>query len=238
MNRDPSEERKRQLLTQDRLDRKMNQNNGEESDFDVNEKTIPFIQAFRSIEIIGQIIKNRKGSLEKVVLKKMLIELYNTGFRMIGYLGGMIKESKDELSSKIEEKISKNDTNQDIERKIYKFLQFISLLACLGVFSKLVRSVGVKELREMYPNVAKTMDTPAAKIVSFSINSYYGKIDMTELEQLSKEFEGNVVALQILRARVKSYIYNNYLNYKDKQKIAAYLNMKISPALGHKDTGY
>ena len=111
MNRDPSEERKRQLLTQDRLERKMNQNNGEESDFDVNEKIVPFIQAFRSIEIIGQIIKNRKGSLEKVELKKMLIELYNTGVRMIGYLGGMIKEAKDELSSKIEEKISKNDTN-------------------------------------------------------------------------------------------------------------------------------
>ena len=238
MNRDPSEERKRQLLIQDKLDRKTNQNDDEESDFDVNEKVIPFIQAFRSIEIIGQIIKNRKGSLEKAVLKKMLIELYNTGFIMIGYLGGIIKEAKDELSLKIEEKISKNDTNQDIERKIYKFLQFISLIACLGVFSKLIHSIGVKELREMYPDIAKTMDTPAAKIVSFSINSYYGKIDMTELEQLSKEFEGNGVALQILRARVKSYIYNNYVHYKDKQKIAAYLNMIISPALGHKDTGY
>jgi predicted MPP superfamily phosphohydrolase len=238
MNRDPSEERKRQLLNQDKLDRKMNQNNGEENVFDVNEKIIPFIQAFRSIEIIGQIIKNRKGSLEKVVLKKMLIELYNTGFRMIGYLGRMIKESKDELSLKIEEKISKNDTNQDIERKIYKFLQLISLLACLGVFSKLVHSIGVKEHREMYPDIAKIMDTPAAKIVSFSINSYYGKIDMTELDRLSKEFEGNVVALQILRARVKSYIYNNYVPYYDKQKIAGYLNMKISPALGQKDTGY
>ena len=138
MNRDPSEERKKQLLNQDKLDRKMNQNNGEESDFDVNEKVIPFIQAFRSIEIIGQIIKNRKGSLEKAVLKKMLIELYNTGFIMIGYLGGIIKEAKDDISLKIEEKISKNDTNQDIEGKIYKFLQFISLLACLGVFSKLI----------------------------------------------------------------------------------------------------
>lgn len=238
MNRDPLEERNKQLLAQDRLDRKTDQNNVEESDFDVNEKIVPFIKAFRSIEITGQILKNRKGSLEKVVLKKMLIELYNTGFRMIGYLGGMIKDAEDELFSKIEEKISKNDTNKDIERKIYKFLQLISLQVCLGVFSKLIRSVGIKELREMYPDIAKTMDTPAAKIVSFSINSYYGKMNMKELEQLSKEFEGNVVAFQILRARVKSYIYNNYVHYKDKQKIAAYLNMKISPELGQKDKGY
>ena len=170
MNRDPSEERKKQLLTQDRLERKINQNTDEESDFDVNEKTVPFLQAFRSIEIVGQIIKNRKGSLEKATLKEMLIEQYNTGFRTISYLGMMIKEIKDELALKIEEKISKKDTNQDIERKIYKFLQFISLQACLGVFSKFIHSVGVKELREMYSEVAKEMDTPAAKIVSFSIN--------------------------------------------------------------------
>jgi len=234
MNRDPSEERNKQLLTEDKLDRKMNQNNDEGSDFDANEKIVPFIQAFRSIEIIGQIIKNRRGSLEKEILKRMLIELYDTGFRMVSFLGEMIKETKDEVSLKIEEKISQKDTNQDIEREIHKFLQFISLQACLGVFSKLVQSVGVKELKERYSDVAKIMDTPAAKIVSFSINSYYGKINMKELEQLSKEFEDNVVAFQILRARVKAYIYGNYVDYKDKQKIAAYLNMKISPALGHK----
>ena len=90
----------------------------------------------------------------------------------------------------------------------------------------------------MYLDVAKTMDTPAAKIVSFSINSYYGKIHMPELEQLSKEFKGNFVALQILRARVSAYIYNNYVDYRDKQKIAACLNLIISPALGRKDKGY
>ena len=61
---------------------------------------------------------------------------------------------------------------------------------------------------------------------------------MKELEQLSKEFKDNMVALQILRSRVKAYIYNNYVDYRDKQKIAAYLNMKTSPALGRKDRGY
>lgn len=238
MNRDPSEERKKQLLTRDRLERKINQNTDEESDFDVNEKIVPFLQAFRSIEIVGQIIKNRKGSLEKSILKEMLIELYNTGFRTVSYLGEMIKETKDELALKIEEKISPKDTTQEIEKIIYKFLKFISLQACLGVFSKLIYSVGIKELREMYSEVAKEMDTPAAKIVSFSINSYYGKINMKELEQLSKEFKDNIVALQILRARIRSYIYNNYVDYRDKQKMAAYLKMKISPALGHNDRGY
>ena len=50
--------------------------------------------------------------------------------------------------------------------------------------------------------------------------------------------ERNVVALRILRARVRAYIYNNYVDYKDKQRIAAHLNMKISPGLGRERKGY
>jgi len=240
MNRDPSAERRKLLLAQDKADRKevLQQTEWTEDD-NANELIVPFIQAYRSIEIVGQIVRNRKGSLEKPILKEMLIELYNTGFRMVGYLGEMFRGAKDELASRIEEKITRNDSSQEIEMKVYKFLQFISLQACLGVFSKFIHSVGLKELRELYTDVADTMGTPAAKIVSFSINSYYGRINMKELEHLAKEFDGNMVALQILRARVKSYVYNNYVDYKDKQKISAYLKMgNISPTLGHKAKGY
>jgi len=214
------------------------QNNDDRGDFSLDEMVVPFVQAFRSIEIVGQIIKNRRGSLDKETLERMLIELYNTAFRMVSYLGEMVKQAKDGVSLRIKESISQKDTNQDIENEIYKFLHFISFQACLGVFSKLVYSVGVKELRGMYSDIAAKLDTPVAKIVSFSINSYYGPIEMGELKKLSKEFEGNIVALQILRARAKSYVYNNYVNYKKKQQIAAYLKMQISPALGRKYRGY
>jgi len=31
----------------------------------------------------------------------------------------------------------------------------------------------------------------------------------------------------ILRARIRAYVYNNYIEYKDKQKIASTLNMRL-----------
>jgi hypothetical protein len=238
MNRDPSEERKKQLLDQDKQERQQKTKDDEENDADIDEKILPFLQAFRSIEIVGQIIKNRKGSLDKETLKEMLIELYKTGFSMISHLGNMFNEIKDELALKIDEKVSQKDSIQDIGKKVHRFLQFISLQTCLGIFSKLIYSVGMKELREIYSDVSKEIDTPAAYIVSFSINSFYGKLNLKELEHLSKEFKNNVVALQILRARVKAYIYNNYVDYKDKQKIAGYLNMNISPTLGREKKSY
>ncbi len=238
MNRNPSKEREKQLIAQDKIGRKLTQNNDDRDDSIPDEVVMPFVQAFRSIEIVGQIIRNRKGSLRRETLKRMVVELYDTAFRMLSYFGEMVKQAKNEVSLTIKESISQKDTNQDIENEIYKFLHFISFQACLGVFSKLIHSIGVTELREMYSNIATEIGTPVAKIVSFSINSYHGTMDMEELKKLSKEFEGNIVALRILRARVKAYVYNNYIDYKKKQKIAAYLGMQISPALGHKYRGH
>jgi DNA repair exonuclease SbcCD nuclease subunit len=232
IDRDPSEERRQLLSEQDRIVRKSRCVKSDVDDCNLNEQTIRLIRALRSIEIMGQIVKNRRGSLEKEVLREMLIELYYTGFKMIKYIGEMIRECKDDLFLVACDKVTEKDNDQDIEMTIYRLLQVVSLRSCLGIFSKLIHSIGVKELEGMYLEVATTIDSPAAKLVSFSINSYYGRMNMHELRNLAEEFRGNMVALQILRARVRSYVYNNYVDYRDKQRIAEYLKMEISPRLG------
>lgn len=234
INRDPQEERNQLLSNQDNVNRGKNK---DKEDFNINEKTIPFIRAFRLIEIIGQIVKNRKGSLEKKKIKEMLTELYNTGFRMIGYFGEIIYEFKNELLLILDEKVTDKDTIQEIESKTSKLLHLISLQVCLGVFSKLIYASGAKdkELRKMYSEVAATIDSPAAKIVSFSINSYYGELDIKKLKELANEFEDNMVAKQILKARTKAYLYSNYVDHRDKQRIAEHLKMQVLPNIGRTD---
>jgi len=234
--RDPVQERNRRLVEQDEIEREADDADDEDSKSDEIENNIqirPFLHAIRSIEIIGQIVKNRKGSLDKATLKDMINELYNTGFRMVGALGDLIKQGKEDVAEAIQEKVKAKDTSYDIEVRVYRFLHFISLQACLGIFSKLVQCVGVRELQDLFNDVASEIDSPAAHLVSFSINSYYGTINMKELERLSKEFADNFVAFQILRSRVKAYIYNNHVDYKLKQRIGAYLKMNVTPQIAN-----
>jgi hypothetical protein len=233
--RDPTHERDKHMLTQDKLERENGRKNLNQDEIENNIHLRPFLHAFRSIEILGQIVKNRKGSLETATLKEMIAELYQTGFRMISFLGELIKQGKDDLARKVEENVKDKDSSGDIERKISRFLDFICLQACLGIFSKLVQHVGVKELHQIFNEVANEINSPSAYLVSFSINSYYDKLNMKELERLSREFKDNFVALQILRSRVKAYIYNNHVDYKFKQKVGAYLNMDVPAKIGHKN---
>ena len=190
---------------------------------------LPLIQSFRSIEIVGQIIKNRKGSLEINSLKEMIKELYTTGFRTIFYSSEILGVAKDEIIKAVEKEIGQNSTHFEIEQKITQFISYFRFRTCLGIFTKLMLSIGHKDLRTLYIEVGKELNTPAAKLVSFTINSYYNTISINELTNLANEFKDNVVALQILRARAKSYIYNKNPDHKTKAKIISALNLSIGP---------
>ena len=236
--RNPNKEREKTLRDHDNFVRKRSNLEEDDENIESDIKFRPFLQSFRAIEIVGQIIKNRKGSLEINTLKKMITELYLTAFRQIGFLGELIKDSKDYLAKRVEVDVKDRDSDQDIEEKIYRFLQSISLQLCLAVFTKIIHHGGVKELRDLYNEVAQSIGTPASKIVSFSINSYYDKINIKELKDLAKEFESNFVAMQIMRLRVKAYVYNNHVDYKLKQQIGSCLNMKVPVLVGTENKGY
>lgn len=226
--KDPENERNKLLEEKDTFDRYYT-DESEDNEKELNEKIYPFIRAYRTIEIIGQIVKNRKGSIEIPILKEMITQLYLSGFRMIGYFGSMINSSMASLIEGVEEKVDKNDSNIEIEKKSYEHILFFSLSVCLGVFSKMICSVGVGELHALYNTVAEEINTPAAKLVSFSINTYYGKLNMKELNDLAKEFKNNPVAFEILRSRVYSYMNYNYVDYKLKQQIASALGIRFVP---------
>jgi hypothetical protein len=232
-NRNPIKEREKLLEQKDELVAEKEQKNVT-NDSNVDELLAPFLHSFRSIEIIGQILKNRKGSLEIKQLNDLISEVYTTGFRTISHYSELLKSMKEEIKLNLDSDITLGDSRNVIEQKILTFLQLTSLKMCLSVFSKLNFCVGTKELRSIYTNVANNLGTPAAKLVTFGINSYYGNVSVNEVKILAEEFKDNIVALRILKSRVRFYVYNRNLDYATKQKLADALKMTITPkAINH-----
>jgi len=225
--------RNEMLETQDKHERERQNHKDEIEKMEENEGFMefmtPFFQAFRALDIVGQIIKNRKGSLTTNQLIDMIVELYNTAFRTIGFFGKTLLETKTDFIESLSNKVDDGDTKQKIEEKVNSFFQFMSLQICLGVFGKVIHSVGQKDLKDLFIEAAKRIDTPAADIVTFSINSYYGKLSTGDVQRIAKKYEKNLVAMQILKARVKAYLYQNYVDYRKRQSFASSLHMKIGP---------
>lgn len=219
------DERKKRLKKEDERDRINNnvkKSNGivnDEDDDELNEELKELIRANKIIKILGQIVKNQHGVFEKDQLVDLVNESYQVCFRSISHVADIISVAKPKLINQISEEIENGDKSEIIS-KINRIIHNLGYRFCLQSFSNLGSSVGASNMDEIYEDVAKKIGTPAAKLMSFSIKSYYGKLNVSDLEELINDFKKNPVATDILRARVKSYLYQHPVDYKKEQKIS------------------
>lgn len=230
-SRKPSEERKIALEKRDRLDRLVDaeENNDDDSDIMQSEEIKALHQAIRALEIVGQIVKNGKGSIDKIQLAQMIEELYYTGFRLVSYFGDLSNDARDITIKHILKNIEEGEAKTKIVEKVNGYFQARALDFCLNVFSKVIYSVGCKDLRPIYDEVSKKINSPASKLVTFGIKLYYSKLSTEELKRLTDDFKSNPVAFEILKSNVKYYVYNNQIEFKDRQIIESQLHVKFTP---------
>lgn len=228
---DPLKERQRRWEEKDKIDQILPIQDEEVDYTTLPEELVIMRQAMRSIEIVGQIIKNSKGSLPKKQLESMVKELFFTAFRTIGFFGQLVNQSKDDIITSIKKESEDVESAYKITLRVNTFIQTTALRFCLGIFSKVIHSVGLADLKEIFNSVAKEIGSPASIILAFSINTCYGKMSYAELKTIHSSMKNNPVVLRILKARVKSYLYNNDVSYDKKQKIASLLKWKLESKL-------
>lgn len=219
----PEEEREKMLQKRDENEKMLSKEKVDPNQ--LPEEILNMNKSLRSIEVVGQIVKNRQGSLPKTEIKTMVKEMYETAFRTISYFGAFIESEKSQLIEDVIKNKKEGDTNDEIKKKIDSFFEVTSLNFCLFVFSKIIKSIGNKELRSTFTQIATEMGTPAAKLVSFSMITCFSRIAIPDLETIVEELRENPVAMSIIRARVRSYLYNNYVPYNDRQKIINTVNL-------------
>ena len=219
---DPKKAREEYLRQQDTAEREREH---QEEEARQNERFKKIDKAMRAIEVVGQIIKNRRNTLEKGKLKEMLVELYYAGFRTVSYLGATLADDKKVLIEDIIKDEKLGGDTMKIRDHINYFFELTTFRFCLFVFGKIINSVGVKELRWLYNDASAQIGSPAAEIVTFSIESVYSKLVVEDLKKLVEKYKDNSAAMTIIRARVRSYLYNNYVEINDRKRIASALKL-------------
>lgn len=231
---DPHKEREKNLIQQDESKRHRTRKSADQElqeleNLKKDKDLRDIVQTIRSIRILGQIIKNQKSSIGKANISTILEEAYLSCFRMISFYSHYLEKEEDNIVKMVLENNSDNIhlTTEVVQDKVQKFLSSLLYRICLVSFSNLSLFVGTPNLEEEYDKIAQKLGTPAAKLISFTIKSFYGPLKVTELEDLIKEFSGNHLATHILKARAIHYVYNNTIDYKQKQRIGQVCNMKL-----------
>ena len=192
-------------------------------------------KSVKNIEIIGQLLRNHYGSLEKDTLKELFLEGQLVGLRLIRSFIEFMRENGNLLEEAVQSKLV-NLTNGDYltaEEKIklsQKYVSQWSYRIIVGLLHKIVNSLGYDKHVDIADAVNQDQNTVASNLINLSIHAWYiKKLNIVKIRQLCRELidDNNQQAIYILRDIVSHYIYMHPISYTDKQKLNSLFNFSV-----------
>jgi len=192
-------------------------------------------RAIKTAEVLGCILKNRVGSLEKVKLVDIFEEAMNAHLRIMSFFFDIIKDKElqgyiiNYISERLEKVIRDRneeltvDEMKNIARTIFWNLNF---MVVYGLINKIVHSLGSDKLIEIVDMVYDKINTPASFLVKHGIYMWYLK--STQIDAIAKKFKQkdfSQVAEKIMKLMVVNHCYLHPINYKERQKIIQLLGI-------------
>ena len=174
-------------------------------------------------EIMGQILRNKYGSLKRRKIKEVVETIADSGLRLVKFFL-LDKDLITRLACYIQEKYP----NHDIE-EIKKFIQFLSFICTMANVEKIVSSINVPEIREIIHEVVEQKSTPAYDLIG-----YFNHLDSVEeltngvkqeLETLLKKHD-DFFFQKVLSLETQHYMNTHRSKARIAQSVCSLLNIK------------
>lgn len=203
----------------------------EEEDVEsINKDLLDVNRSYKAVEVLGQIIRNRKGSIPIPQLEKLGRETYAIGFRFLGFYYSITKELKDEIIAEVHRLISekKNWTTDKIAKEASLFYWTYSYVMSLNVIKKIAYSVGHKDLTAYYTSLSGYFGSEISKLVEITIQlEFTKKINRNDIESIWLLVKDNMMTRRLLQEIIITHLHMHYTNHEDKAWIAQKLSIPI-----------
>jgi hypothetical protein len=230
----PENKRAQILKSQDEAEENVDGNESENSsDFSMNLR-----KSIKTVEVMGSILKNRAGSLEKARLEEVLQEAMKVHLRILTYFLELIKDKNEQelivsfLSEELrtimdnKEKLEKSEKSKPIRtdrekieklsRKIFWNLNFMIVYA---IINKIVKSLGSNKLIGVIDKVCDSENTPAAFLIKHGIFMWYNKnLQINNIADKISHDGFSEIAKQIIRLMVVNHCALHKIGFKERQK--------------------
>jgi hypothetical protein len=231
----PEIERDRRLKIEDQLEQSKD---AEEDQIDENEVLENDIRkAIKTVEVMGCIIRNRAGSLERDKLKNIFLMGINVHLRILSSFIEVIKKEDEqrEMVEYISKRLGRLDEGKDPAYKLsqekkekyaYNIFWNGCFLVMYGIIYKIVHSLGSDKLTEISNQICDQVDNPASFLIKHGILMGYEKnLQIDELRKRMSKNDFSEIAKKTAEMMVVDYSSINQVTYRDKQRIETNLNI-------------
>ena len=235
-DRNPREERRKMLehrdtssSTEEDIDRKTEELAAEEGDAAADNPLMSLNASLKTIEILGQILRNFPGSLERDAKLTILSTCYCLGLRTLASFLGVIRAESRELLQFYADyirSVSPDAKDEEVEKGAAKCTSGLAWLIAHGLIRKVAISVGSKDLAGTYERVLNDMPTAAVKLIDTSIAIDHDLVVPTDKivrvhgDIKVRWFPRTILAYCVVR---HCQLYN--VDFREKQKLATALGI-------------
>lgn len=195
----------------------------EEKDIIVSKLNVE--QAFQSIRVGGQIIKNWTGTYKKEVVFSFLVEIENLAFRVLHKLIHSLDDEEviDMLVSISNNYAKRNNRTSLTKENISPLINLFSLIFILSTVNFLYQSISTKKIIEIQNNITKINDFPIFDFILLLLKLSYDDnvFDIEYVINLNKKFykTNNLFACRVLSLIMQNYMDTHDMYFKDKQRL-------------------
>ena len=232
----PEMERENRLSSQNTL----KQNNVKNANIEENDDlSIELRRSIKTVEVMGRIIKNRAGSLDKSRLESIFEEAMNVHLRILTSFFEIIKQEDEQqkivsfISNRLEIIIEKESekrrkegeserkpTKEKLEKISKKIFWNMNFLVVYGFIDKIINSIGSNKLNQIIEAVCDKTNTPASYLVKHGILMWYNK--NLQVDNITKKIDKDGfsnIARKVMKFMIVNHCSMHKIGFKEKQKI-------------------
>lgn len=191
--------------------------------------------SLRMVEIMGQIIRNRYGSLTRDQLGELSGEAFDSGLRFLSFVLGSTDLAKEHVVRYLSEQLREHQpegTYREDRKRAERDARRLFLGYCYsviyGFLRKMAHSLGNERLTAILRELRDERGTPSAKLVSvIAALEFEEDIPYKDMEQLLNSLDGNPIAERMLKQAAIQHCYLHEIEYTDRQWLADKMRIPI-----------
>jgi hypothetical protein len=187
--------------------------------------------AFKTLRILGQIIRNFPGSLDGPLKLEITAECYALGMRTLTALLLIAERNIDNLRQYIGAMIAERTglSDHQLADKTDKAIIWLTIAAAFGIVKRVSYAVGHQELIPTYEKVLVSNDTLATRVIDVVIKLDHDKeIPDRPLTELRKRVLKNQFTFTVLRDLVADFLYLYQLPHHVRQQLGSIWSIQVA----------
>lgn len=187
--------------------------------------------AFKTLGILGQVLRNFTGSLEGPLKLDITRECYALGMRTLSALLALAAENIEDLRQYIGQLIAERTgvSDKQLAELTDRAIIWLTLVAGYGSVKRISYAVGHEDLTATYSKVLSGNSDLGTRIIDVAIKlDHYEAPPETDLRRLKKEVRNNFFAYTILRDLVADFLYLYSTDYPTMQALGDMWDIKVS----------